>query len=261
MPKLVNNYPFSRAQKFLELCFQIGALKFGTFKTKAGRNSPYFFDVGQFHNSIDLLQLGLFYADRLNYEKELKFDMLFGPAYKGIPLVCGISIALSLAQVSTQISNSLNERSFSNELLLNLSSNQEHNVSFAFNRKEAKPHGEGGVLVGAPLRGRVLIVDEVVSTGLSIQESIKIIQENGAQVAGVLIALDREESPFEKKVDTSEHKSTAQIIASQYNIPILSIVSLTQLFVWLREANITQTQELCKYKDKIARYRNQYGVT
>ena len=161
------------AQEFVQFAVDTGALRFGEFKTKAGRLSPYFFNAGLFDDGAKLGRLAAFYA-RCIQASGIEFDMLFGPAYKGIPL--GAAVAVELAR-------------------------QGRNVPFAYNRKEAKDHGEGGVVVGAPLRGRVLIVDDVISAGTSVRESVKLLQAAGARPCGVLIALDRQERATEGEKD------------------------------------------------------------
>ena len=153
------------SQDFIAFCINKQVLKFGEFKTKAGRISPYFFNAGLFNDGDSLLKLGEFYANSIE-KSGIEFDMLFGPAYKGIPLVASIAIAFA---------------------------KKGHNLPYAYNRKEAKDHGEGGNLVGAPLKGSVLIIDDVISAGTSIRESVDLIQVNGAIPCGVSIALDRQE--------------------------------------------------------------------
>ena len=161
------------AQEFVGFAVRSGVLRFGEFKTKAGRLSPYFFNAGLFDNGAKLGQLAQFYAKAL-IASGIEFDMIFGPAYKGIPL--GVAVAIELARLGK-------------------------NVPFAYNRKEAKDHGEGGSLVGAPLRGRVLIVDDVISAGTAVRESIALIQAAGATAHAVAIALDRQEMATEKQAD------------------------------------------------------------
>ena len=159
------------SQAFIAFSVQQQVLKFGEFKTKAGRLSPYFFNAGLFNDGISLLKLGEFYAESIQ-KSGIHFDMLFGPAYKGITLATSIAIALAI---------------------------NGHNVPFAYNRKEAKDHGEGGVIVGAPLCGRVLIIDDVISAGTSVRESIDLIIQHGAMPCGVAIALDRQEKGLDRK--------------------------------------------------------------
>jgi orotate phosphoribosyltransferase len=161
-----NHQPLSYQGEFIELCMQLGVLKFGSFKLKSGRISPYFFNAGLFSTGAAIAAVGRAYAATLA-ASDLSFDMLFGPAYKGIPLVTVTAAALAQTQ--------------------------NRSLDFAFNRKEAKDHGEGGNIVGSPLRGNVLIVDDVITAGTAIRESIEIIKAAGATPAGVLIALDRQE--------------------------------------------------------------------
>ena len=195
-------------------------LRFGDFTLKSGRQSPYFFNTGLFNTGEALRRLGAAYAQRA-IEAELSFDMLFGPAYKGIPLVSAVSIALAA----------------------------EHGVDcpWAFNRKEAKDHGEGGVIVGASLTGRVLVVDDVISAGTSVAESVALIESAGAQLAGVLVALDRQErgdGPL----------SAVQAIRTQYQIPVHSIVTLDDLIDYIgHDPGAGETLAA------LAQYREDYG--
>ncbi|MDO8248414.1 MAG: orotate phosphoribosyltransferase, partial [Rhodoferax sp.] len=173
------------AQDFVQFAVDCGVLRFGEFKTKAGRISPYFFNAGLFDDGAKLGRLAQFYAQRL-LQSGLEFDMIFGPAYKGIPL--GAALAVELAR-------------------------QGRNVPFAYNRKEAKDHGEGGTLVGAPLKGRVLIVDDVMSAGTAARESIAIIRAAGATAHAVVIALDRQEKAVENGIDVAH--SAVQFVQKQ----------------------------------------------
>jgi orotate phosphoribosyltransferase len=182
--------------EFIDLCMQHGVLRFGTFTLKSGRQSPYFFNAGLFNSGAAISAVGRAYAAALA-ASDLKFDMLFGPAYKGIPLVTVTAAALA-------------ER-------------HGRNLPFAFNRKEAKEHGEGGNIVGNALQGRVLIVDDVITAGTAIRESIDIIQAAGAQPAGVLLALDRQERASDSGL------SAVQDVSRQYKIPVVSVVSLADL--------------------------------
>lgn len=206
------------SQAFIEFSIQKQVLRFGEFKTKAGRLSPYFFNAGLFNDGESLLKLGEFYAKSIQ-ASGLKFDMLFGPAYKGIPLVAAISIAFA---------------------------RMGHNYPYAYNRKEAKDHGEGGTLVGAPLRGNVLIIDDVISAGTSIRESVDLIAQQGAQPCGVSIALDRQEKGFTEL-------SAVQEVEKNNNIPVISIAKLEDLFKYLEH-----NSDLAQYLHKIADYRQQY---
>ena len=208
-------------QEFIEFAVARGVLCFGEFKTKAGRLSPYFFNAGLFNDGEMLRLLGEFYA-RAILAADANFDVLFGPAYKGIPLVAATSIALA---------------GFG------------RNLPFCFNRKEAKDHGEGGLTVGAPLAGRVLIVDDVISAGTSVRESVEIIRAAGGQPAAVLIALDRMERG-------TGRLSAAQEVQEQFGIPVMSIATLDDLASFLRSRAHLQQQ-----LQSIQRYRREYGVT
>jgi orotate phosphoribosyltransferase len=206
---------------FLEFVISRDILRFGEFKTKAGRLSPYFFNAGLFNDGEALHKLGQFYAQAI-LASGVQFDMLFGPAYKGIPLVA--ATAMSLAQ-------------------------NQHNVTFCYNRKEAKDHGEGGTLIGAPLKGRVLIIDDVISAGTSVRESVALIEGQGAKPCGVAIALDRMERG-------TGQLSAVQEVNQEYKIPVISIANLEDLLVFLEPR-----QELANYLLKIQQYRAEYGVS
>ena len=208
-------------QEFIEFAVARDVLCFGEFKTKAGRLSPYFFNAGLFNNGDSLRQLGQFYAKAL-LAADPGFDLLFGPAYKGIPLVA--ATAVSLAEFG-------------------------RNLPFCFNRKEAKDHGEGGTTVGAPLEGRVLIVDDVISAGTSVRESVELIRAAGARPAGVLIALDR----MERGIGAL---SAVQEVRNQFGVPVISIATLDDLVFFLR-ARGNMAQQL----QSVERYRKEYGVT
>lgn len=209
---------FSR--EFIAFAVQRGVLRFGEFKTKAGRLSPYFFNAGLFNDGESLAALCDFYAQAI-LASELRFDVLFGPAYKGIPLVAGIAMAMS---------------------------RQGRNVPFCYNRKEAKDHGEGGTLVGAPLAGRVLIVDDVISAGTSVRESVALIRAAAAVPGGVVIALDRQEKG-------SGELSAVQEVESGYNMPVLSVAKLDDLIAFLADDH-----ELKCNLDAVQRYREHYGI-
>ena len=205
---------------FVEFAVTSKVLCFGEFKTKAGRMSPYFFNAGLFNDGDKLKRLGEFYAKAI-LDSGIEFDVLFGPAYKGIPLAASIAIALA---------------------------GMGRNVPFAFNRKEAKDHGEGGTVVGAKLEGRVLIVDDVISAGTSVRESVELIRGAGAQPAGVVIALDRMERG-------TGAQSAVQEVRVQYAIPVVAVVTLDNLVEYLeRDAN--RQAEL----SAVAAYRATYGV-
>ncbi len=215
-------------QQFIAFSVSAGVLKFGEFVTKAGRLSPYFFNAGLFSDGATLGRLADFYAQTL-LDSGVEFDMLFGPAYKGISLAATTSVALS---------------------------NKGRNVSFAFNRKEAKDHGEGGNIVGAKLQGRVVIIDDVISAGTSVRESVEIIRAAGATPCAVLIALDRMERSG-KDGELSPH-SAVQEVTKMYGIPVISIGNLDDLFSYFAAASTNP--ELARHKDAIAVYRQRYGL-
>lgn len=206
--------------RFFELALRKGNLAFGRFTLKSGRISPYFFNAGGFDDGASLAELARCYADAI-IESGLSFDMLFGPAYKGIPLAAATAVALHV--------------------------HHGRNAAFAFNRKEAKDHGEGGMIVGAPLQGRVLIVDDVISAGTSVRESIDIIRDAGAIPAGVAIALDRQER------GTGE-RSAAQEVHREYAIPCISIAGLDDLIRFL-EARDDDRVDIGAMEE----YRSRYG--
>ena len=207
-------------QEFIEFALAQNVLRFGEFKTKAGRLSPYFFNAGLFNDGAALDRLSQFYAKAI-LASGLEIDMLFGPAYKGIPLVA-VS-ALALAQAG-------------------------RNLPFAFNRKEVKDHGEGGNIIGAPLVGRVLIIDDVISAGTSVRESVEIIRSAGATPCGVVIALDRMERG-------SGSLSAVQEVERDYGIPVVSVASLDDLMAFLRDRPDFKENEAA-----VASYRQEYGV-
>jgi orotate phosphoribosyltransferase len=216
------------AQDFVRFSVEAGVLRFGEFKTKAGRLSPYFFNAGLFDDGAKLGRLAGFYARRL-LDSGLEFDMLFGPAYKGITLAA--AIAIELARLG-------------------------RNVPFAYNRKEAKDHGEGGTLVGAPVAGRVLIVDDVISAGTSVRESIALIRAAGATPAAVAIALDRQEKGAEGGVDLPW--SATQYVRDQLHLPVVAVATLTDL---LQTLDGTSDASLRGHAARVAAYRDRYGVT
>jgi orotate phosphoribosyltransferase len=215
------------AQDFVQFAVESGVLRFGDFKTKAGRQSPYFFNAGLFDDGAKLGRLAGFYARRL-IGSGLRFDMLFGPAYKGIALAA--AVAIELARLG-------------------------HNVPFAYNRKEAKDHGEGGSLVGAPVRGRVLIVDDVISAGTSVRESIALIATAGATPCGVVIALDRQERASEGGVDSAW--SAVQYVRGQLKLDVAAIATLADLLQYLQS---TGEAGLAQHLPRVAAYRDRYGV-
>ena len=207
-------------QQFIEFALQKQVLRFGEFKTKAGRLSPYFFNAGLFNDGESLMKLGEFYAAAIQ-KSGVQFDMLFGPAYKGITLAASIAIALA---------------------------REGRNVPYAYNRKEAKDHGEGGTIVGAPLSGNVLIVDDVISAGTSVRESVDIIRAQGAVPCGVAIAIDRQERG-------QGELSAVQEVQRDNGLPVVSIANLAGLIRYLEDAPELQT-----YKPAVEKYRSDYGV-
>jgi len=215
------------AQDFVRFAVEAGVLRFGEYKTKAGRLSPYFFNAGLFDDGAKLGRLAEFYARRL-IESELAFDMLFGPAYKGITLAAAVAIELA---------------------------RRGHNKPFAYNRKEAKDHGEGGVLVGAPVAGRVLIIDDVISAGTSVRESIQMIRSAGAEPVGVTIALDRQEKAAEAGVDSD--RSAVQHVREALGLAVVPIATLADLLQVLATA---QDPVLAGHLPRVAAYRERYGV-
>ncbi len=207
-------------QAFIEFAVQKQVLLFGEFKTKAGRLSPYFFNSGLFNDGASMGRLAQFYAKAI-LNSGIEFDMLFGPAYKGIPLVATVAVALA---------------------------DLGRNVPFAFNRKEVKDHGEGGATVGAPLKGRVLIVDDVISAGTSVRESVELIRAQGATPCGVAIALDRQERG-------QGTLSAVQEVSRDYGIPVVAIANLGALIGYLEHH-----PALRSHLDKVLAYRREYGV-
>jgi orotate phosphoribosyltransferase len=205
---------------FIEYAINCGVLKFGTFTLKSGRSSPYFFNSGLFNSGARLARLGRFYAQAL-MDQGIAADVLYGPAYKGIPLVSATAIALSAVTGKE--------------------------IPFAFNRKEAKDHGEGGVLVGAPLIGSVLIIDDVITAGTSVRESVVIIREAGAHPCGVLIALDRQERG-------QGAVSAIDEVRERYALDVFSIITLADIVSYLEAAG--RGQEVAA----IVEYRQRYGV-
>lgn len=208
-------------REFIRFAIERGVLRFGEFTLKSGRTSPYFFNAGLFNSGSALAQLGRFYAAAVA-DSGIDFDVIFGPAYKGIPLAA--ATAMSLAE------------------------HHQRDLPWCFNRKEAKDHGEGGTLVGAPLTGRVLIVDDVITAGTAIREVMQIIRAQGAQAAGVLIALNRQERG-------QGELSAIQEVEQDYGMPVVSIVSLAQVLEYLAE-----DEELKRYLPAVEAYRNQYGI-
>ena len=206
---------------FVDFMLEIGALKFGEFTLKSGRVSPYFFNAGQFNQGNHLSQLGQFYAQAIE-ASGIKFDVLFGPAYKGIPLAAATAIALN--------------DSFS------------RSVPYSFNRKEAKDHGEGGSIVGHPLEGDILIIDDVITAGTAIKEAKDIINANGAKTKGVVVALDRQEKG-------KGELSAIQEVEQNFGIAVVSIINLSHIVDYLQANNDTNIIS------RIESYRSQYGIS
>ncbi len=220
------------ALEFVQFSLDCGVLKFGEFKTKAGRLSPYFFNAGLFDDGAKLGRLAHFYAQRL-LQSGIEFDMIFGPAYKGIPL--GAAVAIELARLGKT-------------------------VPFAYNRKEAKDHGEGGSLVGAPLQGRVLIIDDVMSAGTAARESIALIKAAGATPHAVAIALDRQEMATEKQADGSTKDvpySAVQYVREQAGLQVCAIAELSDLLAYL---NAQPGNAMGEHLSRVQAYRDRYGV-
>jgi orotate phosphoribosyltransferase len=217
----------SNQDNFIRFALEAKVLSFGEFKTKAGRLSPYFFNAGGFNDGARLSALGRYYAKALQ-ESKIAFDMLYGPAYKGITLAAATAIALA--------DNGLN-------------------VPFAYNRKEAKDHGEGGSLVGAPVKGKVVIIDDVISAGTSVRESVDLIRGAGAEPAAVLIALDRMERSG-NAIEIGE-KSAVQAVEEEFGLPVIAIANLADLMTFLTASS---DGELTNYLPAVKAYRDQYGI-
>ena len=216
-------------QEFIDFALKQDVLRFGEFTTKAGRLSPYFFNAGLFNDGAMLGKLAQFYAQRI-VASGIECDMLFGPAYKGIPLVA--AVAIELARMG-------------------------RNLPFAYNRKEAKDHGEGGSLVGAPLQGRVLIVDDVMSAGTAVRESIALIRAANATPAAVAVALDRQEKATENGQDVPY--SAVQYVRTQLGMQVCAIATLDDLLGYL-SASAASGDELSAYYQQVLAYRTRYGV-
>jgi orotate phosphoribosyltransferase len=208
-------------REFIRFAIERGVLRFGEFTLKSGRASPYFFNAGLFDSGLALARLGRFYAAAV-VNSGLSFDVLFGPAYKGIPLAATTAVALA--------------------------EHHQRDLPWCFNRKEAKAHGEGGTLVGAPLAGRVLFIDDVITAGTAIREVMQIIQTQGAQAAGVLIALNRQERG-------QGELSAIQEVERDFGMPVVSIVSLEQVLEYLAD-----DAELKQYLPAVQAYRTEYGI-
>jgi len=216
----MNQQPDHFRQEFIAFAIKKEVLRFGEFKTKAGRLSPYFFNAGLFNDGESLMKLGEFYAVAI-IKSGIEFDMLFGPAYKGITLVASIAIAFA---------------------------RNGHNIPYAYNRKEAKDHGEGGVIVGSPLQGRVLIIDDVISAGTSVRESVEMINANGANACGVAIAIDRQEKGLGAL-------SAVQEVIKNNQIPVCAITNLDDLLSYLQNQ-----PGMANNLHAVEAYRQQYGV-
>ncbi|WP_192999214.1 orotate phosphoribosyltransferase [Vibrio litoralis] len=208
-------------REFIEFALEKQVLKFGEFTLKSGRTSPYFFNAGLFNTGRDLARLGRFYAAALA-DSGIEFDVLFGPAYKGIPIATTTAVALA--------------------------DHHDIDMPYCFNRKEAKDHGEGGNLVGNPLEGRIMLVDDVITAGTAIRESMEIIKANGADLAGVLVAIDRQEKG-------KGELSAIQEVERDFGCAVISIISLGDLVTYLEEQGNNQTQ-----LESVKAYRAQYGI-
>jgi orotate phosphoribosyltransferase len=206
---------------FIEFALARQVLKFGSFTLKSGRNSPYFFNAGLFNTGSDLARLGRFYAAALQ-DAAIEFDVLFGPAYKGIPIATTTAVALA--------------------------DHYNRDVPYCFNRKEAKTHGEGGNLVGSPLKGRIMLVDDVITAGTAIRESMQLIQAEGAELSGVLVALDRQERG-------QGELSAIQEVERDFTTKVVAIISLSDLISYLADK-----PELAQHLEAVKAYRAQYGV-
>ncbi|MEN4921490.1 orotate phosphoribosyltransferase [Achromobacter spanius] len=218
------------ALDFVRFALNEGVLRFGSFKVKSGRISPYFFNAGLFNSGRSVGKLAGFYAQAL-LDSGVAFDMLFGPAYKGIPLATATAVALA-GHPDMQGRN---------------------DVPFAYNRKEAKDHGEGGTLVGAPLKGKVVIIDDVITAGTSVRESVEIIRNAGAEPAAVLIAMDRMERAGAD--DALSAHSAVQDVAKTYGIPVVAIASLADIMALLQD-----DAAFAEHTDAVQAYRTKYGV-
>lgn len=223
----------SLQHQFIEFALDTNVLRFGEFKTKAGRLSPYFFNLGLFNTGKTLAKLAEFYAQTLltaRKEGKIEFDMIFGPAYKGIPLAAAVAVKLSEMGCD---------------------------IPYAFNRKEAKDHGEGGMIIGAPLKGKVIVIDDVISAGTSVRESVKLIQAAGAQASGVLIALDRMEKGGNAEQMTEV--SAVQDVINTFHMPVISIINLKDLLAFMDE-DTPMAQQARAYKKAVQDYRDRYGA-
>jgi len=217
--------PYQR--EFIEFALSLNVLRFGEFTLKSGRQSPYFFNAGLFNTGLALAKLGRFYAEAI-VDAGVEFDVLFGPAYKGIPIASATAVALA--------------------------EQHQRDLPWCFNRKEAKQHGEGGNLVGAPLTGKVLIVDDVITAGTAIREVMDIIAQTPALPAGVVVALDRQGKG-------KAERSAIQEVERDYGIPVISIINLNQLIRFMEEqASGAASGHMAQYLPKVKAYRDQYGI-
>lgn len=207
-------------KQFIQLVLNQKILRFGDFTLKSGRKSPYFFNAGLFSSGAMLRQVGMYYAMTIQ-ESQLFYEVLFGPAYKGIPLVCSTAIALSRYNIE---------------------------APFAFNRKELKDHGEGGIVIGASLKGKVLLIDDVITAGTAIKESIKLVEAAGGEVVGVIVAFDRQEKG-------SNQCSIIQELQDRYKIRVLSILTFNDLISF-----IEQEPDLIAFRESLLAYRKEYGA-
>ncbi|KAJ2610523.1 orotate phosphoribosyltransferase [Coemansia sp. RSA 1365] len=210
---------------FIEFAIANEVLTFGKFTLKSGRQSPYFFNAGKFNSGSALTKLGRYYAEAIVARKDLEYDVIFGPAYKGIPLAASTVIGLATGDAGLD-------------------------VPYSFNRKEKKDHGEGGSIVGAELKGKVLVVDDVITAGTAIRESVSIIQEAGASLSGIVVAIDRQERGKENEF------SAIQEIESEYGVPVIAVVNLASIVEYLREKG----DEHAAMLDAMENYRIQYGA-
>ena len=207
-------------QQFIELILQKKILQFGDFTLKSGRKSPYFFNAGLFNSGAILRRIGMYYAMAIQ-DSGLPYDVLFGPAYKGIPLVCSTAIALARYNVD---------------------------AFFAFNRKEPKDHGEGGQIIGAPLHGKVLLIDDVITAGTAVSQAMQLVNAEGATVSGVVVALDRQEK-------REGNLSVIEELQKEHGIPVISIVTFNDLIAF-----VEKTPEFLPFREDLSRYREKYGV-
>jgi len=212
-------------REFIEFALAKNVLRFGEFTLKSGRTSPYFFNAGLFNTGGDLAKLGRYYASALA-DSSIEFDLLFGPAYKGIPIATTTAVALA--------------------------DHHDLDIPYCFNRKEAKTHGEGGSLVGSPLEGKIMLVDDVITAGTAIRESMEIIKAHGAELSGVLIALDRQEKG-------KGELSAIQEVERDFGTQVISIVTLADLISYLEE-KVTETPSLIDSLNSIKKYRETYGI-